>query len=70
MGFFESLASKSSSMVSSPGALKKMDNRELSEMKSQFLETMSKNESGSQLHESCKRGIENIEYEMRTRGIY
>ncbi len=70
MGFFESLASSTSSFVSSPSALKRLSTGEIRNMKSNLLETMGKNEPGSQLYNSCKDGLYNIDNELRARGEY
>ncbi len=70
MGFFESLASGATNMTSSPSALRKLDTSEIRVMRRNLSETMGKNEPGSQLYNSCKEGLYNIDNELRSRGEY
>ena len=47
-----------------------LDTSEIHNMRRNLSETMSKNEPGSQLYNSCKEGLYNIDNELRSRGEY
>ncbi len=70
MGFLDSFTKLSANVISSPGALKGQQTSEILNSKNLLLDILRANEPNSETYQSAERGLDNINRELNSRGIY
>lgn len=70
MGFLDTLTKFSSSVISSPGALKRQETSEILKTKNILIDILSSHAPNSEAYQSAERGLDNVNRELRSRGMY
>lgn len=70
MGFFDSITKFSATVISSPSALRGQQTSEILNTKSILNDILRANDPDSETYKSAEIGLDNVNRELNSRGIY